>query len=134
MANENDKLSNQKVSKAPEDYSKYFDFSNAKVLKEEDGKTTYRIKGRDITINSAPNYKDEKRRGKEGIQVRYESAIPPEMEQFGKGKKYMITTYGCQMNEHDTEVMKGIFEQMGYTATEDRRESRCSFAQYLCCA
>lgn len=123
MTNENDKLSNQKVSKGQEDYSKYFDFSNAKVLKEEDGKTTYRIKGRDITINSAPNYKDEKRRGKEGIQVHYESAIPPEMEQFGKGKKYMITTYGCQMNEHDTEVMKGIFEQMGYTATEDRRET-----------
>ena len=25
------------------------------------------------------------------------------------------------MNEHDTEVMKGLFEQMGYTATEDKQ-------------
>ncbi|QYR24165.1 tRNA (N6-isopentenyl adenosine(37)-C2)-methylthiotransferase MiaB [Paenibacillus sp. sptzw28] len=107
--------------KGAKDYSKYFDFSNAKVVKEDDGKTTYRISGREITINSAPSYKEEKSRGKEDIKVHYEFAIPPEMEQLGKGKFYLITTYGCQMNEHDTEVMKGLFEQMGYQATEDRR-------------
>ncbi len=33
--------------------------------------------------------------------------------------KYLIETWGCQMNEHDTEVMAGILEQMGYTATDD---------------
>ncbi|MFC4811206.1 tRNA (N6-isopentenyl adenosine(37)-C2)-methylthiotransferase MiaB [Paenibacillus sp. GCM10023250] len=111
------------VGTTEKDFSKYFDFSGAKVLKEEDGKTTYRINGRDITINSAPSYKDEKRRGKEEIRVHYESSIPSELLELGKGKKYQITTYGCQMNEHDTEVMKGIFEQMGYLPTEDRNEA-----------
>ncbi|SEN35468.1 tRNA (N6-isopentenyl adenosine(37)-C2)-methylthiotransferase MiaB [Paenibacillus sp. OV219] len=105
------------------DFSKYFDFSGAKVLKEADGKTTYRINGRDITVNAAPNHTEEKRRGKEEIQVHYESSIPTELQQLGKGKLYHITTYGCQMNEHDTEVMKGIFEEMGYTSTEDRQHA-----------
>lgn len=103
------------------DYSKYFDFSSAKVVKEEDGKTTYRISGRDVTINAAPSYKDEKKRGKEDIQVHYDFAIPAELQSFGRGKHYLIYTFGCQMNEHDTEVMKGMFEAMGYTWTEDRK-------------
>ncbi|REE94502.1 tRNA-2-methylthio-N6-dimethylallyladenosine synthase [Paenibacillus taihuensis] len=105
------------------DFSKYFDFSGAKVLKEADGKTTYRINGRDITVNAAPNHKEEKRRGKEEIQVHYESSIPAELKQLGHGKLYHITTYGCQMNEHDTEVMKGMFEEMGYRATADRNQA-----------
>ncbi|SFS77887.1 hypothetical protein [Paenibacillus sp. BC26] len=83
------------VNGGEKDFSKYFDFTGAKVLREEDGKTTYRINGRDITVNAAPNYKDEKRRGKEAIQVHYESATPPELLQLGKGKLYHITTYGC---------------------------------------
>ncbi len=34
-------------------------------------------------------------------------------------KTYYIRTYGCQMNEHDTEVMSGILEQMGYVPADD---------------
>ncbi|QAY65668.1 tRNA (N6-isopentenyl adenosine(37)-C2)-methylthiotransferase MiaB [Paenibacillus protaetiae] len=102
------------------DYSKYFDFSDAKVISQEEGKTTYRIKGRTIQVNSAPNHKDEKRRGKQDVAVYYDFSIPEELRTIGIGKFYLIQTYGCQMNEHDTEVMKGMFEQMGYTATEDR--------------
>lgn len=37
---------------------------------------------------------------------------------MGDGLKFYIRTYGCQMNEHDTEVMAGIFMQLGYTPTE----------------
>ncbi|QHT60774.1 tRNA (N6-isopentenyl adenosine(37)-C2)-methylthiotransferase MiaB [Paenibacillus lycopersici] len=111
------------MSGTEKDFSKYFDFSSAKVLKEADGKTTYRINGRNITINAAPSYKDEKRRGKEEIKVHYESAIPPELRRLGAGKTYNITTYGCQMNEHDTEVMKGLFEEMGYAPVEDRSKA-----------
>lgn len=111
------------IVQGQKDYSKYFDFSGAKVIKEEEGKTTYRVKGRDITINAVPSYKDEKRRGKEEIEVHYDFAIPEEMRSFGAGKYYSITTYGCQMNEHDTEVMRGMFEAMGYTSTDDRRQA-----------
>jgi tRNA-2-methylthio-N6-dimethylallyladenosine synthase len=105
------------------DFSKYFDFSDAKVISQSNGQTTYRIKGRNVQINSTPSYKDEKQRGKEDIKVHYDFSIPEDMKDFGKGKFYSITTYGCQMNEHDTEVMRGLFEGMGYVATEDRQEA-----------
>ncbi|QOS99798.1 tRNA (N6-isopentenyl adenosine(37)-C2)-methylthiotransferase MiaB [Brevibacterium sp. JNUCC-42] len=71
----------------------------------------------------APSLKDAKKRGKEDIEVHYDFSIPEEMKQIGKGHHYMIRTYGCQMNEHDTETMAGIFEAMGYTATEDTMEA-----------
>ena len=122
MSKENQDTSDLKSDRV-KDYSKYFDFSDAKLLSQEDGKTTYRIKGRNIQINSAPSYKDEKQRGKADIKVHYDFTIPEDMKSFGKGKHYLITTYGCQMNEHDTEVMRGLFEGMGYVATEDRQEA-----------
>jgi tRNA-2-methylthio-N6-dimethylallyladenosine synthase len=30
-------------------------------------------------------------------------------------KRYHVTTFGCQMNEHDSERMKGMLESLGYT-------------------
>jgi tRNA-2-methylthio-N6-dimethylallyladenosine synthase len=71
----------------------------------------------------APSYTDAKARGKEEIQVHYDFSIPEELTRFGLGKRYMIRTYGCQMNEHDSETMKGMLEAMGYTATEDKLEA-----------
>ena len=29
--------------------------------------------------------------------------------------KYLIETFGCQMNYHDTERMAGLLEESGYT-------------------
>lgn len=34
-------------------------------------------------------------------------------------KTYRLVTFGCQMNEHDSEVIAGILENMGYRATSD---------------
>ena len=31
-------------------------------------------------------------------------------------KKYMICTFGCQMNENDSEKLAGMLEAMGYTS------------------
>ena len=42
---------------------------------------------------------------------------------MGKGRTFLIKTYGCQMNAHDTEVMAGILQALGYTATEDINEA-----------
>lgn len=70
-----------------------------------------------------PSLKDAKKRGKEDVAVHYESAIPEDMKTIGTGKKYMIRTYGCQMNEHDTEVMKGMLEEMGYEWTEEKLDA-----------
>lgn len=66
----------------------------------------------------APNLKQAKKRGKEDIQVLEFDQIPEEMRSVGHGKSYLIQTYGCQMNVHDSETIAGILEQMGYTATE----------------
>uniref|UniRef100_UPI001EF80671 tRNA (N6-isopentenyl adenosine(37)-C2)-methylthiotransferase MiaB n=1 Tax=Cohnella mopanensis TaxID=2911966 RepID=UPI001EF80671 len=81
------------------------------------------LNGRDIHIVSEPDYRQEKQRGKEEIQVHYENAVPDELRNLGLGKKYLIQTYGCQMNEHDTEVMRGLFEEMGYVSTDNRMEA-----------
>lgn len=32
---------------------------------------------------------------------------------------YCIVTYGCQMNDHDSELMEGLLQQRGYARTDD---------------
>lgn len=109
------------MAKETKDYSKYFDFSDAKVISEDERGKKIRIRGREIQILSEPNHRIEKQRGKEDIQVLYEEAVPEELQSIGQGKHYIIYTFGCQMNEHDSETIKGLLEQMGYQATEDRK-------------
>jgi tRNA-2-methylthio-N6-dimethylallyladenosine synthase len=38
-------------------------------------------------------------------------------------KKYLIETFGCQMNIHDSERMAGLLEQAGYESTADDRDA-----------
>ncbi len=38
-------------------------------------------------------------------------------------RKYLIETYGCQMNYHDSEQMAGLLEASGYDRTEDDRDA-----------
>jgi tRNA-2-methylthio-N6-dimethylallyladenosine synthase len=38
-------------------------------------------------------------------------------------KKYLIETFGCQMNVHDSERMAGLLDQAGYEPTDDEREA-----------
>ncbi len=38
-------------------------------------------------------------------------------------KRYHLTTFGCQMNEHDSERMKGMLESLGYTEARERAEA-----------
>jgi tRNA-2-methylthio-N6-dimethylallyladenosine synthase len=35
-------------------------------------------------------------------------------------KRYHVTTFGCQMNEHDSERMKGMLESLGYEPAAER--------------
>ena len=35
-------------------------------------------------------------------------------------RTYHLTTFGCQMNEHDSERMKGMLESLGYSEAADR--------------
>jgi tRNA-2-methylthio-N6-dimethylallyladenosine synthase len=38
-------------------------------------------------------------------------------------RTYHLTTFGCQMNEHDSERMKGMLESLGYVEAQDRERS-----------
>jgi tRNA-2-methylthio-N6-dimethylallyladenosine synthase len=39
------------------------------------------------------------------------------------GKTYHLTTFGCQMNEHDSERMKGMLEALGYREAPERAQA-----------
>ncbi|MFJ7638510.1 tRNA (N6-isopentenyl adenosine(37)-C2)-methylthiotransferase MiaB [Peribacillus sp. NPDC097264] len=80
--------------KSEKDYSKYFQ-----------------------AVYIPPSLKDAKKRGKENVEYHDDFAIPEQFRGMGEGKKFLIRTYGCQMNEHDTEVMAGIFTALGYQPT-----------------
>ena len=41
----------------------------------------------------------------------------------GVARKYLIETFGCQMNVHDSERMAGLLEQAGLEATVDETEA-----------
>ena len=45
------------------------------------------------------------------------------LRNIGVGKTYFVKTYGCQMNEHDSENIKAILERLGYTESDDYEKS-----------
>ena len=47
-------------------------------------------------------------------------------------KKYLIETYGCQMNEYDSEKIAWTLDKMGYKATENRED--CDLIIFNTCA
>ncbi len=100
--NEEQRLASQQVNqpKQEKDYSKYFE-----------------------RVFTAPSLKDAKKRGKEEVKYHKDFAIDEQFLGMGQGRKFYIRTYGCQMNEHDTEVMAGIFMQLGYEPTEQLEEA-----------
>ncbi|EDL63130.1 tRNA (N6-isopentenyl adenosine(37)-C2)-methylthiotransferase MiaB [Bacillus sp. SG-1] len=82
--------------KTEKDYSKYFQ-----------------------SVYIPPSLKDAKKRGKESVEYHNDFKIDEKFRGMGDNKKFYIRTYGCQMNEHDTEVMAGIFMALGYEATDN---------------
>lgn len=75
------------------------------------------------TTYDPPNLNKARKRGRDDVEVHYDFGIPEDMENIGEDKKFLIRTYGCQMNEHDTEVMAGILSEMGYETTNDPKEA-----------
>lgn len=67
-----------------------------------------------------PNMLEAKKRtNKEVEYIDYSE----EQSNFGVGKKYLLKTYGCQMNEHDSENIRGILSSLGFEETEVLEES-----------
>lgn len=70
-----------------------------------------------------PNLFEAKRRGRSEVKVLQFEDIPEEMKKIGYGKRYLIRTYGCQMNVHDSETIAGLLETMGYKPIEEEEEA-----------
>jgi len=71
-----------------------------------------------------PSLKEAKiRTKKENIVKVDEYKIDDSLKKIGVNKKYFIKTYGCQMNEHDSENIRAILEDMSYTSTDDMEEA-----------
>lgn len=67
-----------------------------------------------------PNMQNAKVRGKSKVNILYDDY---NVINIGYQKKYLILTYGCQMNVHDSENISGIMEDLGYTKTEDMNDA-----------
>ena len=87
-------------SSVEKDYSKYFE-----------------------AVYTPPSLKEAKRRGKEKIEYHNDYQIEYRFLGMGNDRKFHIRTYGCQMNEHDTEVIAGILTSLGYESTDDVKEA-----------
>ncbi|MCK8058830.1 MULTISPECIES: tRNA (N6-isopentenyl adenosine(37)-C2)-methylthiotransferase MiaB [unclassified Fusibacter] len=50
----------------------------------------------------------------------------------GVKPKYLIKTYGCQMNEHDSEKLAAMLIQMGYQPTENKKDAELIIYNTCC--
>lgn len=50
-------------------------------------------------------------------------SLKEKYKDYFKDKKYNITTFGCQMNEHDSERISYLLEDLGYSYTSDRNSA-----------
>lgn len=71
-----------------------------------------------------PNAKEERKRTNQKVHIYYDKYhIPEKMKGVGRGKKYLLLTYGCQMNVHDSENIAGIMEELGYREVTQMEDS-----------
>lgn len=69
-----------------------------------------------------PNYKEASIRSKERVE-KEQYQLPVEDRELGKNKTYFLKTYGCQMNEHDSENIQAMLEEMGFKEAEDYEQA-----------
>jgi len=69
-----------------------------------------------------PNYNEaRKRNNKDYRTVNYE--VPSEYLNSFSGKTYYLKTYGCQMNEHDSENIAAMIESLGFKRIDDYEDA-----------
>lgn len=67
-----------------------------------------------------PNMQAAKSRNQKEVEIIYDAYQLANINQeLGKNKTYFIKTYGCQMNEHDSEKIKAMLEDMGFSSTDN---------------
>ena len=65
-----------------------------------------------------PNYKEAKTTDKREYEEKKFELNAKYKNKF-LGKKCFLKTYGCQMNEHDSEIITGLLKELGFSFTDD---------------
>src|SRR5574344_18043 len=67
-----------------------------------------------------PSLKDAGNRKKIDIVTRNADLnITENLKNWSKGKTFCLLTYGCQANVRDSEILKGYFQLLNMTETDD---------------
>ncbi|MBN2540341.1 MAG: tRNA (N6-isopentenyl adenosine(37)-C2)-methylthiotransferase MiaB [Bacilli bacterium] len=70
-----------------------------------------------MDIRNKPDLKQARRRSKQPI-ITKEYQSNPTIQNLGVGKKFLIQTHGCQANEADSEILKAMILEQGFTQTD----------------
>ena len=71
-----------------------------------------------------PNLKEARKRTNNKVSIKdNEYKVTANQRKIGLNKKYYIKTYGCQMNEHDSENISAILNDMSFTKTDTLDEA-----------
>lgn len=71
-----------------------------------------------------PSLKEAARRSKEDVEIIRDSYHASDtLKDIVKGRRYFVSTFGCQANERDEEFIKGILEDLGYIKSDDVKAS-----------
>lgn len=54
------------------------------------------------------------------------------LNEEGHSPRFFIDTYGCQMNEHDSEKLQGMLKMMGYVPCESFRDANLAIINTCC--
>ena len=65
-----------------------------------------------------PDYKEARTRDKREYK-RIDFNIPDDLKGKYNGKKFFIKTYGCQMNEHDSETIAALLVDLGFSKVDN---------------
>ena len=80
-----------------------------------------------------PNLEEAKKRSsREVLTKTSDYIVENNLKNIGLGKTYYVKTYGCQMNEHDSENIKAILEDMSFT--EETEMEKADFILLNTCA
>ena len=69
-----------------------------------------------------PDLAKARKRTKEEVKIDH-FKLKKEYQSLGKNKTYYVKTYGCQMNEHDSENICGLLDSCGFTKNDEMEEA-----------